>query len=103
MEATEVKSETALSGYTGSTATFELVAAEIKKRWGDAEVKNYDPYKNALTFMKWALLGYRVKKGEKAIRSITFVESKDKDGNIAKRFRKNVSLFYYKQVEKVKI
>lgn len=103
MEATEAKKDTTLSGYTGSTATFELVAEEIKKRWGDAEVKNYDPYTNALTFMKWALLGYRVKKGEKAIRSITFIESKDKGGNVTKRFRKSVSLFYYKQVEKAKI
>lgn len=103
MEATVVAKEPFLSGYTGSTATFELVAKEIKERWGEAAAKEYDPYTNALTFTKWAILGYRVKKGEKAIRSITFVEVKDKGGNITKRFRKSVCLFYYLQVEKVSV
>jgi hypothetical protein len=104
MEATAAApKETILSGYTGSTATFELVAKEIKERWGEGEAKKYDPYTNALTFTKWALLGYRVKKGEKAIRSITFIEAKNPDGSVSKRFRKSVCLFYYLQVEKVSV
>lgn len=91
------------SGYSGSTATFELVSDEIRKRWGEAEAKKYDPYTNALTFTKWALLGYRVKKGERAIRSITFIESKNPDGSVTKRYKKSVCLFYYLQVEKVNV
>lgn len=101
MEATVVAKEPFRSGYTGSTTTFELVAKEIRERWGEAEAEKYDPYTNALTFTKWAVLGFRVRKGEKAIRSITFVEVKDKDGNITKRFRKSVCLFYYLQVERI--
>lgn len=103
MEVAAATKEPFRSGYTGSTTTFELVAKEIKERWGEAEAAKYDPYTNALTFTKWAILGYRVKKGEKAIRSLTFVEVKDTDGNITKRFRKSVCLFYYLQVEKVSV
>lgn len=91
----------AISPYTGSANTFNLVAKQIEKRWGKSEVKNYDPYKNALTFKSWIKLGYRVKKGEKAIRSITFVEVEDAQGNIVKRVPRTVFLFYYRQVEKI--
>ena len=97
---TEVLKEPPFSGYTGSVTTFELVAKEIEDRWGKEEAKKYDPYANALTFTKWAILGYRVKKGERAIRSITFVEKKDEEGNVIRRFKRVVCLFYYLQVEK---
>jgi hypothetical protein len=92
-----------VSNYTGSEATRNMVAEQIKAKWGSSELKNYDPYKNtALTFAKWVSLGYRVKKGEKALRSITFLEVKDANGNITKRIKHKVFLFYYKQVEKIK-
>jgi impB/mucB/samB family C-terminal domain len=41
--------------------------------WGDAEAKQYDPLTNCFTIKTWNKLEYRVKKGEKAIRSITYV------------------------------
>lgn len=91
-----------ISPYTGSATTYNIVADQIKERWGDKEVKNYDPYNNTLTFSQWLGLGYRVKKGEKAIRSVTFVEVKDQAGNIKKKFKRSVCLFYHKQVEKIK-
>ncbi len=91
-----------ISGYTGSETTYDLVASEIKSRWGDDEVEKYDPHHNTLTFAKWLSLGYVVRKGERAIRSVTFVEVKDNNGNIVKRIKRNVFLFYYKQVEKNK-
>ncbi|HAJ44446.1 MAG: hypothetical protein UV53_C0006G0013 [Candidatus Azambacteria bacterium GW2011_GWE1_42_9] len=92
-----------ISPYTGSSVTYDLVAKQIEKRWGHEEVKKYDPYNNALTFAQWWKLGYRVKKGEKAIRSITFVEVKDPVGNIIKKIKRGVCLFYCKQVEKRKL
>jgi|SRR3989338_2869396 len=90
-----------VSPYTGSVSTYNLVAAQIKEKWGESEVKNYDPYRNALTFKSWVKLGYKVKKGERALRSVTFVEVKDTQGNIVKRFPRKVFLFYYRQVEKL--
>lgn len=92
----------AISGYTGSTTTYDMVAAEIEKRWGEDEVENYDAERNCLTFTKWLSLGYRVKKGQRAIRSITFIEKKDTEGKVIKKYRRVVCLFYYKQVEKLK-
>lgn len=91
----------ALSTYTGSTKTYDVVAEQIRKRWGDREVKNYDPYTNALTFSRWMSLGYKVIPGEKALVSTTFIKEDDEDGKASKRIPHKVFLFYYKQVEKV--
>jgi hypothetical protein len=91
-----------VSPYTGSAMTYNMIVAQIKERYGDKEAKTYNPYTNALTFAKWVSLGYRIKPNEKALRSITFVEVKDANGNITKRIKHKVFLFYYKQVEKIK-
>ncbi|HEY4505448.1 MAG TPA: hypothetical protein VJG67_02050 [Candidatus Paceibacterota bacterium] len=99
----ELMAGPAVSNYTGSTNTFDLVAREIERRYGEDEVEKYDPYTNTLTFAKWASLGYCVKRNQRAIRSITFVEKKDKDGNVTKRYKRTVCLFYYLQVEKKKV
>jgi len=91
-----------LSTYTGSERTYAIVAEQIERKWGKAEVENYDPYRNTLTFARWLSLGYRVKPGEKALISNTIVEEKDEDGQpTKKRIPRKVFLFYYKQVEKV--
>lgn len=97
------KSETkfgSASNYKGSQKTFELVADQIKKRFGESEASNYNPYSNCLSFKSWLERGYRVRRGEKAIKSITFIEKKEADGSI-KKYPKTVNLFYYLQVEKI--
>lgn len=90
-----------LSAYTGSPKTYDAVAEQIRIRWGDREVKNYDPYTNALTFARWLSLGYKVIPGEKSLVSTTFIKNDDEDGKPSKRIPRKVHLFYYKQVEKV--
>jgi len=99
----EIMAGPAISGFTGSETTRDMVAQQIAAKWGQAEVEKYNPYKNTLTFAKWLSLGYVVKRHEKALRSITIVEKKDKDGKVIKRFRKTICLFYCKQVEKAKV
>jgi antirestriction protein ArdC len=96
-----------LSHWRGSEKTAEIVREEIAKRWGEKEAKQYDPLKNCFTFQTWKALGYQVKKGEKAIRSITYVEVKDKgdredktDEEEVRKYPKTVYLFYKTQVEK---
>ena len=91
-----------ISTWTGSQDTFEVVRKQIGERWGEAEVLNYDPAGNCLTFNQWLKNGYKVKKGEKAIKSYTFREMKDEKGEVVKSFRISVNLFYVKQVEKMK-
>ena len=96
----EIMAGPSISGFTGSTATRDMVAAEIERRYGKAEVKKYDPEGNTcLTFAKWLSLGYAPRKGEKAIRSLTFVEQKDTEGNVIKKIPRPVFLFYVKQIE----
>lgn len=95
----EIMDGPAISNYSGSEATKSAVALEIEKRWGKNEVAKYDPYKNALTFRKWLSLGYRVRKNERAIRSVTFVEATDSEGHVTQRIKRPCFLFYYRQVE----
>lgn len=90
-----------VSSYTGSETTRSMIEEQIKERWGKSELKNYDPLHTARTFHSWLSLGYKVKKGEKALKSITFIEQKDKDGNVINKVKRPCSLFYYKQVEKI--
>lgn len=93
--------ESSASSYTGSEATRSIVEEEIVKRYGKAELKNYDPYHNTRTFASWVKLGFKVRKGEKAIKSMTFIEEKDVDGKVVKKIRRPVFLFYYRQIEPI--
>ena len=95
--------------WRGSTKTADAVREEISRRWGTAEAAKYDPLTNCFTLQTWNTLGYRVKKGEKAIRSLTYVEGKDQTENAAdeddeepavRTYPKTVYLFYRIQVEK---
>lgn len=89
------------SPYKGSEKTREMVEEQIRAIYGESEVKNYDPYKNALTFASWIHLGYRPKKGSKALKSITYVEKKDEKGNIISKYPRKINLFYYRAVEPI--
>ena len=95
----EIMAGPSISGFTGSTTTRDMVSAEIERRWGKAEVKRYDPERNCLTFARWASLNFSVKRGEKCIRSTTFIEQADAEGNVIKTIPRPVFLFYYLQVE----
>ena len=88
------------TNYTGSETTRDTVREEIERRWGAKEASRYDPYSNARTFGQWAAIGYRVRKGEKAIRSFTLIERKDEEGKVIKRYKRTILLFYVAQVEK---
>lgn len=88
------------SNWTGSENTFNLVYKQIAERWGNEEAERYNPKENCLTFRKWLLNGYIVRKGEKAIRSFVIVEKKDKTtGKVIDRHPKTINLFYELQVE----
>src|SRR4051812_12662390 len=94
--------------WRGSAKTADAVREEIAKRFGVEEAEQYDPTKNCFTLKTWNKLGYRVKKGAKAIRSITYIEAKDQESKdetdgeeqAVRTYRKTVYLFYKTQVEK---
>lgn len=87
--------------YTGSTHTFNLVADQIEKRFGPEARKTYRAESNCRTFTSWLQLGYRVKKKEKSLQSVTYIEKKDVAGNVIKKFPRKVHLFFISQVERI--
>ncbi len=50
---------------------------------------------------RWLAQGYAVKKGQKALKSVTFVEVKDEKDKVIRKIRRTVNLFHRKQVEKM--
>ncbi|MCK9186793.1 hypothetical protein M0P48_05170 [Candidatus Gracilibacteria bacterium] len=90
-----------MSEYTGSEATRLMVEEQIKAKYGVSEIKNLDCYHNMRTFKSWANLGFKIRRGEHAFKSITYVEQKDPSGNVIKKYRRPVSLFYYRQIEPI--
>ena len=89
------------SGYRGSATTRLRVENVIRERYGDQAAQTYDPLHNCLTFRQWLKAGYRVRKGEKAISSITMLEDKSSTGEVVRRYPKTVFLFFHTQVEPI--
>lgn len=90
--------------WTGSSITYRLVRQQIEKRWGKKAAENYNPTENCFTYLGWKDKGFQVKRGEKALRSITYVHPKDKEtGEVDEdiKYPKNVFLFYKNQVEPI--
>lgn len=92
------------SVWQGSIATVSHVAEQIAERFGADAAKIYDPLVNCFTYVRWQQEGYQVKKGEKALKSITWVKGeKEKDGQTQSfKFPKTVNLFFITQVEPIK-
>ncbi|MGD0328453.1 MAG: hypothetical protein ABSB00_01925 [Minisyncoccia bacterium] len=88
--------------FTGSELTSTMIRNQISERWGEAEAARYDPYQNARTFAQWLKLGFTVKKGQKALRSITYIDAKNERGEDIK-IPRTVLLFYRLQVERAKV
>jgi len=90
-----------VSNWQNSSKTREMVSAQIAQRWGKSEVKNYNPEKNALPFSTWVTLGYRPKRGSKALTSVTYIEKKDAKGKVVSKYPRKINLFYYRDIEKI--
>ena len=93
--------EKLVSPYRGSEKTYELVRKQVRERYGDECAESFDPSCDAMPFVCWANYGYRVKRGEKAFRSVTVIEMKNDKGEVQMRYPRSVLLFHKKQVEKV--
>lgn len=94
-------SENLVSPWRGSEATAEDVREQIRERWGDEVAEEFDPHTDAMPFSSWLKQGYGVKKGSKALKSITIVEVKDDEGKLVRKFPRTVCLFHRKQVEPI--
>jgi hypothetical protein len=97
----EVIDTPVISPWRGSEKTCEMVREQIRERWGEEAAEAFDPQKDAMPLPSWARYGYRVRQGEKALKSVTFVESEDEDGGPTQKIRRTVNIFFKNQVEKV--
>ena len=89
------------SNYQGSKTTYQMVRQQVLERYGEAEAARYNPVSaHALPFRQWSEAGYRIKKGSRALKSITLIEVKDKSGEVIKKYPKKINLFYHLDVEK---
>jgi hypothetical protein len=88
------------SPYKGSEKTYEMVKEQIAERWGDGCAEEYDPYIHVLPYGAWKDVGFRVRRGEKALKSITILEKKNEKGEVVK-IRKVVNLFHRCQVDPI--
>lgn len=90
-----------MSPWRGSEQTAEHVREQIRERYGDEVAEEFDPATDAMPLLSWASFGYRVKKGSKALRSVTFVEVRNDKGEVEKKIKRVVHLFHRLQVEKM--
>jgi len=99
----KTKQKKPLSTYTGSEATLTAVKEAIKShpQLGPKYLAGFSPYHSAMTHKAWERQGYAVIKGSKAIKSYTFIEAEDENGNEKKMIRRNVNLFHSSQVQKI--
>lgn len=75
-----------------------MVRDQIRERYGNECADKFDARADAMPLLSWAAYGYRVRKGERALKSVTFVEKKDSTGEI-KKIRRIVNIFHRRQVE----
>lgn len=98
-----INEDTPMSSYKGSEKTYEMVKEQVRERWGDEEAERYSPYLLCRTFNQWLKIGFRVRKGEKALRSVTVVEKRDEKGVLIRSYPKKINLFMDTQVEKIEV
>ena len=92
-----------LTNWKGSAQTAEIVRDQEKTLYGSAAAESFDPRYDARPFAQWLNIGFRVKSGEKALKSFVILEEKDEDGKVIKKHVRKVNLFHCNQVERVKI
>ena len=91
-----------MSPYRGSEKTAEMVRSQVIERWGVAAGKKFNPQTDTMPYANWLKYGFKVKKNEKALKSITFVDAEDPETGKPTKIRRTVCLFHRKQVEEIK-
>ena len=93
--------EKLLSPYRGSEKTYEMVREQLRERYGDAVADSFDPRTDAMPFAAWVAYKFRVKRGEHALRSVTYIDVTDeKTGEVVRKVRRPIMLFHRSQVER---
>jgi hypothetical protein len=97
----ETIKEVITSPYKGSEATYAMVKKQLLDRYGEKVANEYDPRFDCAPFSTWAAAGFRIKRGEHALKSVTYVEIKNDEGVVERKVRRNCNLFHRCQLERV--
>lgn len=89
------------SPWRGSEKTAELVREQIRAKYNDEVADKFDASTDAMPFASWLSYGYRVKKGEKSMKSITYVDVLDDKGEVERTIKRNCNIFHRLQVQKI--
>jgi hypothetical protein len=94
--------ETLVSPWRGSSKSEEDVREQVREKFGDEAAEEFDASKDAMPFSSWLAQGYAVRKGSKALKSITIIEMKDpEDEKKVRKIKRTVNLFHRKQVDRI--
>lgn len=89
------------SPWRGSEKSADHVRNELRTRFGDKVADEYNPAYDCAPYSTWAAAGLKIKKGQRAIKSVTFIDVEDEHGEIQRKVRRTVNLFHRCQLEKV--
>lgn len=87
--------------YKGSRQTADMVRKQILQRFGPEAAEKYSPLTSARPFQEWLNLGFKVKPGEKGLKSLIFVDIKNQKGEVVGRRPKVIWLFHERSVEAI--
>jgi hypothetical protein len=90
-----------VSPWRGSEQTADAVREQIRQRWGDEVADEFDATHDAMPLVSWAAYGYKVRKGSKALKSVTYVDVKDDEGKVERKIRRSINLFHKRDVERI--
>ena len=93
--------DTLVSPWRGSPETENNVREQVRARYGDVVADSFSAATDAMPLLSWAAYGFRVRKNEKALKSISYVEVKNDKGEVERKIRRVVNLFHRRQVEKL--
>ena len=91
-----------VSSYKSGTKSVEFVRQQLLEKYGKEISESYDPRFHVFTMKDLNQAGYRVRKGEKALKSFVVREVAGEEGKAARRYVKPVNLFHLAmQCEKI--
>lgn len=83
----------------GSEATYNDVKKQLLERFGKKVADGYKPTENCAPYSVWSKAGFKIKRGEHSLKSVTFIEKEDEATGEIRKIRRTVNLFHRCQVE----
>ena len=97
----EVIADQIVSPWRGSEKSEESVREQIRAKYGYECATEFQASTDAMPYKSWASYNFRVKKGERALKSITILEVKDEKGEVISKIARTVNIFHKRQVAKI--